>query len=745
VSPRRYRRLHLLPAGTAGTSNLVRILLAVALVGVPLLTTAVASTAASAPASVPGTHQRRAPAVEIKVLDVTPSAPLPSRTKRVLTITLALTNTTAVALPKVTITGERGDPAGNQRALDAVLTGKTPPAGGIDIRTKRPVTVDLPAEGVAHQVTFTTDTNIPLDAGICLCQSAVYPLVFTARAADGGLALGRTVTFIPSFIKAPAPVRVSWVWPLIDRPHRLTESSVFTDDALSTDVGQGGRLDRALTVAESVSDRVPLTLVVDPELLDELAVMATGKYSVRSAAPGTRALPGVGQSAAIGWLQRFRSLLQNKPSVAVRLTPYADPDVQSLSLQDLPWRAAMPADMTARVTGVLAGRSLDYTLAWPAGGAYTAKTLGTLVERGVHQVLLPSTAVAPLDGAEGAVPVGTARLVRGGKAVAAALSTPAVQSDVTAVVSRGQEGAARLPQLIARVAIRAVEDPAAEHVLVMTPPRYVDADPEAANRAIIDTSYSPFARPISLAAALGQKRLPSRRSKLAAFPSAARTLPAPVVRSASDIMSALRTVNSMLAGGGTAAGALTAGLPVGLQRVETSYSLVQPGTGAAFADSLDKQIDALLSSVRIVSPSSGAYTLGSSNSPLPVTVENRLNYPVQVRLKVATVNGLPGFKLARDIGPQRILARSKRTVQLPTSIARSGRIEIEAQLLTPQKQSLGGPVSLSVHSTAFGALGVIITIVAGAVLALALLIRVLRRLRTRPRAHSAALPNRGAA
>lgn len=745
MSPRRYRRLHLLPAGTAGTSNLVRILLAVALVGVPLLTTAVASTAASAPASVPGTHQRRAPAVEIKVLDVTPSAPLPSRTKRALTITLALTNTTAVALPKVTITGERGDPAGNQRALDAVLTGKTPPAGGIDIRTKRPVTVDLPAEGVAHQVTFTTDTNIPLDAGICLCQSAVYPLVFTARAADGGLALGRTVTFIPSFIKAPAPVRVSWVWPLIDRPHRLTESSVFTDDALSTDVGQGGRLDRALTVAESVSDRVPLTLVVDPELLDELTVMATGKYSVRSAAPGTRALPGVGQSAAIGWLQRFRSLLQNKPSVAVRLTPYADPDVQSLSLQDLPWRATMPADMTARVTGVLAGRPLDYTLAWPAGGAYTAKTLGTLVERGVHQVLLPSTAVAPLDGAEGAVPVGTARLIRGGKAVAAALSTPAVQSDVTAVVSRGQEGAARLPQLIARVAIRAVEDPAAEHVLVMTPPRYVDADPEAANRAIIDTSYSPFARPISLAAALGQKRLPSRRSKLAAFPSAARTLPAPVVRSASDIMSALRTVNSMLAGGGTAAGALTAGLPVGLQRVETSYSLVQPGTGAAFADSLDKQIDALLSSVRIVSPSSGAYTLGSSNSPLPVTVENRLNYPVQVRLKVATVNGLPGFKLARDIGPQRILARSKRTVQLPTSIARSGRIEIEAQLLTPQKQSLGGPVSLSVHSTAFGALGVIITIVAGAVLALALLIRVLRRLRTRPRAHSAALPNRGAA
>jgi hypothetical protein len=50
-------------------------------------------------------------------------------------------------------------------------------------------------------------------------------------------------------------------------------------------------------------------------------------------------------------------------------------------------------------------------------------------------------------------------------------------------------------------------------------------------------------------------------------------------------------------------------------------------------------------------------------------------------------------------------------------------------LFTPSNEQLGAPVDLSVHSTALGAIGVIITITAAAVLVLALLIRFIRRLR----------------
>ena len=425
-------------------------------------------------------------------------------------------------------------------------------------------------------------------------------------------------------------------------------------------------------------------------------------------------------------------MLQSHPGVQVQLTPYADPDVQSLALQNLGWHTGMPPDMLSRVVDALAGRAPESTLSWPAGGAYTAKGLGALVQRGVRSVILPANAVSPHDGADGSVPVGTARLRSNQHTVAVATTSAAVQGYAAAVVARRGDGVGQLPELLAEIAIRAAQDPSSSHTLVVTPPRYVDPDVAAAVRAIQETSRSTFAVPAPLTAALGPNRLPAARSRLAPFPSSAPTLPSQTTASAADVTGKLPAINSLLAQGGKQAAALIAALPVGLQRIETSYWLTHPALAAAPADALVKQVDAFTSGVSIVPPHSGAYTLGSSTSPLPVTVENALHFPVQIRLRVTTVNGLPGFT-AHDIGTQQIDAGARRTLHLPTSILRSGRIQIQAQLLTPRKQALGEPVPLSVHSTAFGTIGVIITITGGAVLLLALLVRAGRRLRERSR------------
>ena len=51
---------------------------------------------------------------------------------------------------------------------------------------------------------------------------------------------------------------VTWLWPLIDRPHRITTSTnggadaVFIDDDLAVAVATSGRLDRALQVLEQI-------------------------------------------------------------------------------------------------------------------------------------------------------------------------------------------------------------------------------------------------------------------------------------------------------------------------------------------------------------------------------------------------------------------------------------------------------------------------------------------------------------
>jgi hypothetical protein len=703
--------------------------LVAALVVVGLLPATVFAPTAGAQSHAPDT-------VTMTVQSVSPSTPTPSTKLAPLTVQLQLTNTGSTPLQHVRIDAERGDPIGNQQALDKLLADPTPPSTpGFPIAATRPRTVDLPP-GVPTTTTFTTSVSLLTSPGLCIChEHAVYPLFFSAHVVGAGgvdQRLGAVATYLPAFDKVPAPVRVSWVWPLIDRPHRLTDDTVFTDDTLADSVQPGGRLSRALDVVESVGSEVPLTLVVDPELLDELAVMATGKYIVET--DGHRSA-GTGASVAQAWLDRFRAVLDTDPQVQVELTPYADPDLESLEQHDLSWTSTLPPAMQNRVATVLAGRSLDSTVAWPPSGAVSTSTLRTLADDGVGTVLLDSSAVTPRSDASGE-PAGLARLSSGNTDIAAVLTDPAVEKYAAAAIGYqqpGDEAARPLPQLVAELAIRAAQEPDTEHVGVITAPRYVDPDPAAAAAVIRATSSSTFARPIALRQAVGGALLPVGRSKLTRVPASATALPDSQLDAATLVTSSLPALRSLLDWHTDAAArALLDALPIGTQRVESAAWRIQRIDGGQLADQLSKQIGDITMGVHIVRPSSGSYTLASNNSPLPITVENTLPYAVHVRLQVTTVVNAPGFT-ATDVGVQGVDSNQKRTLNLPTSVQRSGRFQVQAQLLTPNGATLGAPVALTVHSTALGVVGVVITVVAGVVLALALLVRLAGRWRKRRR------------
>jgi hypothetical protein len=684
----------------------------------------------------------RSDTIVMAVTDVTPSTPTTSTRPHSLAVSISLTNTTGRDIPKVQIRAERGDPIGTQGALDDALAHPNPPSTpGLEIKPAQPVSVDLPA-GSSVDTTFLTTTSVLDDGkGICLCAvpSSIYPLFFSAHITgkDGvDQRLGVVATYLPAFYTKPAPVRVAWLWPLIDRPHRLADDTVFMDDDLAALVEPDGRLSRALAVVEAVGDTVPLTLVIDPELLDELEVMATGKYSYRT---GATTSAGTGQGAATSWLDRLRTALTADPAIEVELTPYADPDVESLSQYGLDWSTTMPDEMATRVTQALAGRDLAASVAWPAAGALGPNTLDALVQAGASTVVLNASAVSPRQ-PEGSVPAGIARLEGHNQDVAAVLLSPAVQKDAAAAVTLGGSGTGALPALISELAIRAVQEPKEEHAAVIAAPRYVDPSVAVAARAIRETSSSPFSKPTALHSIMGATLLPTGRSKLAKVPASAAALPAQNVQTASALRLSLATLTSLFGSGTGAAQTLLGSLPIAVQRVESSAWRKDPHSanqaiGEAYAQDVDKIVRAISTGVHIVSPSSGSYTLASSNSQLPITVENDLDYPVNVRVQVTTVNGLPGFS-AKDIGSQRIDPNSKRTLHLPTRVDRSGRIQVQAVLRTPSGDALGAPVVLSVHSTALGVVGVVITIVAGVVLALALLVRLARRVRHRrkPRA-----------
>jgi len=270
--------------------------------------------------------------VTVTVLSVTPTTPARSTTPQPLIVALRLGNTTDQSL-ELTIQGDRGDPISTQSALDRALADPQLPDPSLVARfgTKAPVTASLGPQGTTTVQYRSTSATVPDKAGLCICQNRIYPLRFTAHSVDSSGAdtvVGSGQTYIPAFGEsAPRPVQVSWVWPIIDRPHRLSADNVFTDDTLSASV-RGGRLDRVLNVVETAGKTVPMTLVIDPGLIDELAVMATGIYAYLSEG---KPVPGAGGEAARSWLARLRRALDADSAMEIDFTPPADPDVQSLT------------------------------------------------------------------------------------------------------------------------------------------------------------------------------------------------------------------------------------------------------------------------------------------------------------------------------------------------------------------------------------------------------------------------------
>jgi hypothetical protein len=676
--------------------------------------------------------QPTANSVQVTVLRVTPSTPTASPTARTIDVELKLTNTTDEDLGTLTVVGARGNPISNQTALDAAIAKPQPPDSTLvgKFTATTPVTATL-AAGASTTVTYASTTAMGgVAAGLCVCESRIYPLYFSVLQDQGGVLVGSTQTYIPSFAAGSDPhrVRVTWVWPILERPHRGLRDTTFTDDDLAKSVGVGGRLDRVLQVVEQLDAAIPMTLLVDPDLIDELAVMADGSYTVATADGHTA--PGTGTAAAKDWLLRLRTAVDAHPSLQLSFTPYADPDVDSLVRNGLDWSRTQSTTAQARVSTALGGRAVSSDIAWPVNGSLGPQTLNALVAKGVHTVITDDTTLpggkhaSPRPDALAAVPT------NGGKA-AVAVTSSTIEQFADQVVTRGDAGLGKLPELVSEVAVRAIEDGANAHYVVITPPRNVDPEPSVAVVAIKETARTLWSRPLALGAAT-KTVTPVDHGKLATeLPVSA--LPDDLISAAQFVTDSVRSLTGLIPDASQRT-QLFGSLPDGIQRIESSEWISDPSTGGAHAQALRTRLATVTGGVHLVKPTTGTYTLGSADSPIPITIDNTLDARVFVRVQVSTVGGLPGFT-ADDLGVQPIDPKSKLPLHIPVHIDRVGRIKVQVSLTMPDGAAIGTALPLSVRSTALGDIGKIITFVAGAVLAVALLFRILRRwrqLRNRP-------------
>jgi hypothetical protein len=150
----------------------------------------------------------------------------------------------------------------------------------------------------------------------------------------------------------------------------------------------------------------------------------------------------------------------------------------------------------------------------------------------------------------------------------------------------------------------------------------------------------------------------------------------------------------------------------------------RPEPAGAAAAAVAARVAELRAAVRVVAPPS-AYSLGTEEAPLPVTVANGLPVTMEVRLVIASTSGLR----VAPIPAQRIPPLGRRQVQVNVQVVRAGQFTVEASVRTPNGGTLGPPSRLQVRSTAYGTITVWLTGSAGVLLIVLAAHRVVRRIR----------------
>jgi hypothetical protein len=701
---------------------------AVALVaGLPVAATAAPAPSGSAPA--PGSSARASSArassapAEPVAMTLQTLEPHDVRPDSTITISALLRNTSANSTGPLILRLRRGTVISTRGELQAADSDQ--PTTGFAAAPPQALDSGL-TPGQTTRVTYqakVSDLALSSFSGI-----GVYPLALTVQRADDGTEVGRLATDLPYLQQGISGTKVTLLWPLLDRPHRLTGApagspEVFADDLLARSVAPGGRLNTLLAAAEAVTGKVKLTLVVDPETIEALSRMTDpAGYRVGT---GSRTVAGTGAVAAADWLGRLRAIVPKHLLVA---TPYADPDIVALERGGNAALARFQQpdlDATARVLGVMPSTKVS----WPPDGQLTDSALDDVVAQGANAVVLSPNALSGTGAGEsGRTPSGVSPLPALSGPAVALVSDPVVQNILQrgGLRTHGFAGGPRIAEqrLLSELAMITAEAPNDTRTIVLAPPRRWDPPAAYARALATDLGSISWLTAVDALQASGSPQVD--RGALV-YPGAARAREVPP-----SLISDIGLVQSQVADFRSALSNEDAGTelqPYGdaVRRAGSSAWRSQLPAGQAYVARLLRQIGTLRGAVTLSSPATGDYTLASSDSPLLLTLENKLTVPVSVRLRLTTPAGFT----TRDVGLQQIPPKGKRTVKVLASVQRTGTFAVKGQVTTPTGGALGNEITLSVRSTAYGGLALGITGLAFAVLVLAVLYRLYRRWKAR--------------
>jgi len=612
--------------------------------------------------------------------------------------------------------------------------------------------------GGALQAGRTAQWSVRVKANsIGMTTFGVYPL--TAQAQTTVAQFGAATTYLPyvparkgAYSKSiPARAKISWVLPLIDMPlldqpwqrscagaqARALAASLGTDGRLGELVADGGdptgtadaysaatgsgraAQDRAARSqqAQSLSSYDGVTWAVDPALLANVeALTSCGSSQPRWAA------------AARSWLAELRQVTAAEPMF---LTPYGDPDVAELADTRLSSDVTKSILLGQHIGQQILHRNLGSpsatvsssgaqseaaAIAWPAGGIAGYPTTEFLVANGAQTLLLSQSALPTEDSTVLRVPNadgGYLNILLANEPLTRLLSA----DGSTAADSTGGSTFATEQDFLAQTALAAQQGQPGAPVIVAPPQRW-DPVKGLTTDLLAETASAPWLSPVSLTSLTEAKHIPKVPSS--AFTDSATRLRKNQLRKLARADGGLHQLVNMAAHPDSK-------LFLAVATIESSaWQGKSRKTARAMFRTVMSKIGQQERGVQIFAEP--RVTLGGLKGSVPVSIDNRLGYAVQVKLKL-NYSTATGVKITPD--PDDLVtvqAHTAETVRLHVQATEVGSTALTLSLENQYDQPLLAKAqSMTVEATQVGVLGVIICAAALGVFLIAYAARAVRR------------------
>lgn len=560
----------------------------------------------------------------------------------------------------------------------------------------------LPREGTiepGRSRVFTV--RLALDSGgIATDASLIYPLKIDLRSGFTSLVAIRTpVVFL---VRQPeTPLNLAWTF-VLHEPIGFGPDGVFTSTALEQELGPGGALAseiRALLALTQDASQTPIGVAVSPPLLTNLVRMRDG-YAVMD--EGERREVKAGQGGAAAAAQALASLRQiaATPEIELSALPFAAPNLPALAASGLSPDLTTQLERGRQTVATVLGRTPDPAILRPPGSAVDQATLDQLPGQGVALLLLDDWAAPPPPQPLGFVAPPATSLPAGGGEIGALVSDADVQAlfGWELMIEDPVLGAQAMLGELAQIWL---EQPGMERGIAVTFPDGFDPPGAMFGPLVRGIAAAPWVRKTT-ATDLSQAFPPQGPGQLA--PAVSPTFPREYVENIKQTRRRIDIYRSMQ----VADSDEPEWLETLLLLAESGQFLGDQATGSWFVRYARDSVGAVFTAIR--PDTDQVITLASSTGtgiPMRLTNDNDEPLRVTIRLVSPHLQGTPESSLVLE-------AQSTRTVSFDVSLTTTGRFPVDVQIASPSGRMISQS-TLTVRSTAYNRIAIIITFGAAAV------------------------------